>query len=126
MEEYRVMVAYLKEELDEKDKLVEMYRKSGRRFYSGCDDIYDSFDDDDWHVFDSYEIEDEEEVYDISYLFEEKGDEQGDGKEGGRNGEDQSGSREKGEGGSGEKQDGMREKLENEKLKETDQSGTKE
>ena len=143
MEEYRVMVAYMKEELDEKDELVEMYRKSGRRFYSGCDDIYDSFDDDDWHVFDSYEIEDdeeweegeqgeeEEEVYDISYLFEEKGDEQGDGKEDGRNGEDQSGAREKEEGGSGEKQeetleDGMREKLENEKLKETDQSGTKE
>ena len=41
------------------------------------------------------------------------------------------GAREKEEGGSGEKQeetleDGMREKLENEKLKETDQSGTKE
>ena len=158
MEECRIRLADMKEELavkdqelDEKDEILEIYRRSGRGFYP--QDIYDSFDDEeDWHVYDSFEedeeeeedeLEEEEEVelaIPLSLLFSEQGDEE----EGDNNGDDQSGASEKEEResqecGKGEKQEktnksgtrekqeenGMREKLE-EKPKETGQSGTRE
>jgi len=156
MEECRVMLADMKEELavkeqelHEKDELVEIYRRSGRGIYSEY--LYDSFDED-WHVYDSFEEEEEEEEEEVvilgeRYRHEEKRDEQRDEKEGDKNGEDQSGASEKEErknqeSGKGEKQEktnkiGIREKQEEtqeygrreeleEKLEETDQSGTRE
>ena len=125
MEECRIRLADMKEELavkdqelDEKDEIVEIYRRSGRGFYP--EDIYDSFDDEeDWHVYDSFE-EDEEEEEDeleeeevelaipLSLLFSEQGDE--DEEKGDNNGEDRSGASEKEEResqecGKGEKQE---------------------
>ena len=66
--ECRIMLTDMKDELavkdqelDEKDELVEIYRRSGRGFYP--EDIYDSFDDEeDWHVYDSFEEDEEEAV----------------------------------------------------------------
>ena len=150
MEECRIRLADMKEELavkdqelDEKDEIVEIYRRAGRGFYP--EDIYDSFDDEeDWHVYDSFEEDEEEEVevelaIPLSVLFSEQGNEE----EGGNNGEDRSVASEKEEGesqecGKGEKQEktnksGTREKQEEtqdngmrEKPKETGQSGTRE
>ena len=67
MEECRVMLADMKEELavkdqalDEKEELVEYY--SNRR-YADCysEDLYDSYDDEeDWHNYDSIEEDDDE------------------------------------------------------------------